>query len=126
MNRNSKGLLILANALLVSVSLSSSAALAAGSGNDTSNDIEEGKKIAFSRPKGNCLACHMIKDGESPGNMGPPLIVMKARYPDKKVLRDQIWDASIRNPDTSMPLFGRHEVITEAELDKVVTYIHSL
>lgn len=126
MNRNSKGLLTLASALLVGVSLSSTAALAAEAGSDVSNNIEEGKKIAFSRPKGNCLACHMIKDGASPGNMGPPLIVMKARYPDKKVLRDQIWDASKRNPDTSMPLFGRHEVITEAELDKVVDYIHSL
>ena len=29
-----------------------------------SNDIAEGKKLAFDRKKGNCLACHMIDDGE--------------------------------------------------------------
>ena len=126
MNKKGKGLLSLASALLIGASLSTSAALAAESGSNSSSNIEEGKKLAFSRPKGNCLACHMIKDGASPGNIAPPLIVMKTRFPDKKVLKDQIWDASKRNPETSMPLFGRYEVLTEAELDKVVDYIHSL
>lgn len=126
MNRKSKGLLSLASALLVGVSLSSSAALAAEAGSNSSSNIEEGKKLAFSRPKGNCLACHMIKEGASPGNIAPPLIVMKTRFPDKQVLKNQIWDASKRNPETSMPLFGRYEILTEDELDKVVDYIYSL
>lgn len=86
----------------------------------------EGQKIAFDRSKGNCLACHMIPDGVSPGNIAPPLIAMKSRYPDKSKLRDQIWDASIRNMETAMPLFGRHEIITEAEMDKLLEYIYSL
>ena len=126
MNKKGKGLLSLASALLIGASLSTSAALAAEWGSNWSSDIEEGKKLAFSRPKGNCLACHMIKDGASPGNIAPPLIVMKTRFPDKKVLKDQIWDASKRNPETSMPLFGRYEVLTKDELDKVVDYIYSL
>ena len=29
-----------------------------------SNDVQEGKKLTFDRKKGNCLACHMIDDGE--------------------------------------------------------------
>ena len=37
------------------------------------SDIEQGKKVAFDRKKGNCLACHMIAGGELPGNIGPPL-----------------------------------------------------
>lgn len=49
--------------------------------------IEQGKQIALSRKKGNCLACHMIEDEALPGNIGPPLIAMKARYPDKAKLR---------------------------------------
>ncbi|MCU7939222.1 MAG: sulfur oxidation c-type cytochrome SoxX [gamma proteobacterium symbiont of Bathyaustriella thionipta] len=126
MNRKSKGLLGLASALLVGVSLSSSAALAADAGSKLSSNIEEGKKLSFSRPKGNCLACHMIKDGASPGNIAPPLIVMKTRFPDRQVLKDQIFDASKRNPETSMPLFGRYEILSEEELDKVVDYIYSL
>ncbi len=90
------------------------------------SNIEQGKELAFSRKKGNCLACHMIKDGVSPGNIAPPLVMMKSRFPDKKVLRAQIWNASKRNPETSMPLFGKYEVLTESELDKVVDFIYSL
>ncbi len=95
---------------------------------DTSkgSNIEQGKELAFSRKKGNCLACHMIKDGVSPGNFAPPLVMMKSRFPDKNVLRTQISDASKRNPETSMPLFGKYEVLTESELDKVTDFIHSL
>lgn len=88
--------------------------------------FSEGQEIAFNRSKGNCLACHMIVDGVSPGNIAPPLIAMKSRYPDKSKLRDQIWDASARNQETSMPLFGRHEIISESEIDKLLEYIYSL
>ncbi|RKZ95937.1 MAG: sulfur oxidation c-type cytochrome SoxX [Gammaproteobacteria bacterium] len=122
MNRKSKGVLGIASALLVGVSLSTSVSIAAESG----SNLEEGKKLAFSRPKGNCLACHMIIGGESPGNFAPPLVAMKSRFPDRQGLKEQIWDASQRNSETSMPLFGRYEILTEAELDKVVDYIHSL
>lgn len=55
-----------------------------------SSVVAEGKKIAFDRKKGNCLACHQIEGGSLPGNIGPPLIAMKARFPDKKVLKSQI------------------------------------
>lgn len=126
MNRKSKGLLSIAGTMLVGISLSASVSLAAEPGSNSSNNLEEGKKLAFSRPKGNCLACHMIIGGASPGNIAPPLIAMKSRFPDKQVLREQISDASQRNSDTAMPLFGRHEILTEAELDKVVDYIYSL
>jgi len=88
--------------------------------------LEQGKKIAFDRKKGNCLACHMIEGGNMPGNIGPALVAMKARFPDKAQLRAQIWDATEKNPNTMMPPFGRHEIMTEAEIDKVVEFIHSL
>lgn len=88
--------------------------------------IEQGKKIAFDRKKGNCLACHQIEGGDLPGNIGPPLVAMKARFPDKSVLRAQIWDSTKNNPNSMMPPFGRHEILTESELDKVVEYIYTL
>lgn len=88
--------------------------------------FSEGQEIAFTRSKGNCLACHMIIDGVSPGNIAPPLIAMKSRYPDKSKLRDQIWDPSVSNQETSMPLFGRHEILSESEIDKLLEYIYSL
>ena len=59
----------------------------------SADDVAEGKKVAFDRKKGNCLACHMMSDGALPGNIGPPLIAIKARFPDKAALREQIWDA---------------------------------
>lgn len=88
--------------------------------------IAEGKKIAFDRKKGNCLACHMIEGGTLPGNIGPPLVAMKARFPDKSKLRAQIWDARTANPNTIMIPFGPHEVLSKGEIDKVVEYIYSL
>ncbi len=91
-----------------------------------SSVIEEGKKIAFDRKKGNCLACHQIEGGSLPGNIGPPLIAMKARFPDKAKLRAQIWDATRANPNSMMPPFGRHKILSEEEIDKVVEFIYTL
>lgn len=88
--------------------------------------IDEGKKIAFDRKKGNCLACHQIEGGDLPGNIGPPLVSMPARFPDKAKLRAQIWDSTRNNPNSMMPPFGRHEILTEAEIDKVLEFVYSL
>jgi len=88
--------------------------------------LAQGKAIAFDRNKGNCLSCHTMDDGELPGNSGPPLFMMKARFPDRAVLRAQIADALERNPNSVMPPYGRHHILTETELDLVVDYVHSL
>ena len=89
-------------------------------------NLAQGKAIAYDRNKGNCLSCHMMDDGELPGNSGPPLLMMKARFPDRTVLRTQIWDAMERNPISVMPPYGRHHILTEKEIDLVVDYVHSL
>lgn len=86
---------------------------------------DEGKKISFSKKKGNCLACHMMGDGVSPGNIAPPLVAMKTRFTKEK-LRAQIWDATVANSETPMPPFGRHKMLSESELDKVVEYVWGL
>ncbi|MDH4274346.1 MAG: sulfur oxidation c-type cytochrome SoxX [Gammaproteobacteria bacterium] len=89
-------------------------------------DAEDGKAIAFNRTKGNCLACHAIEGGSLPGNIGPPLVHMKDRFPDKAKLREQIADATRNNPNTIMPPFGKLDILTPDELTKVVDYIYSL
>jgi sulfur-oxidizing protein SoxX len=89
-------------------------------------ELAKGKELTFERKKGNCLACHMIADGDLAGNIGPPLLAMKARFPDRAALRAQIWDASTKNPRSVMPPFGRHGILTEEEIDLVTDYIHSL
>ena len=88
--------------------------------------IAAGKKVSFDRKLGNCITCHNIPGGTAAGNIGPPLIAMKARFPDKNVLRAQIWDATMRNPASMMPPFGKHNVLTEKQIDQVTAYIHSL
>ena len=60
------------------------------------------------------------------GCWSPPLISMKLRYPDKTKLHDQIWDATAANPNTIMPPFGRHQILTEEEIDEVVEYVYTL
>jgi sulfur-oxidizing protein SoxX len=90
---------------------------------------ETGKDIVYNSAKGNCLACHAmptLPDAEQPGNSGPPLIAMSARFPEKAQLRAKIWDATASNPTTFMPPMGKHGVLTEAELDKVVDFIFGL
>jgi len=87
---------------------------------------KEGKKIVENRKKGNCFACHDYPGAVLPGNIGPKLINMKKRYPDKTQLRAKIWDATKSNPNTIMPPFGRHQILSEKEIDKVVEFIYSL
>lgn len=87
---------------------------------------EKGKAVAVDRKLGNCLACHAMGDGTLPGNIGPPLVAMQARFPDKAKLRAQIWDATVANPNTIMPPFGRHRMLSEEQIDQITEYIYTL
>ena len=89
-------------------------------------DLDKGKELAFDRKKGNCLACHQIEGGSLAGNIGPPLIAMKARFPDYNKLRAQIYDARTNNPNTIMIPFGPHAVMSEKEIDLVTKFIYTL
>lgn len=110
---------------LLVLMLSAQAGLADDAG-PTEDSIARGKVIAFARGKGNCLACHVIVGGDLAGNYGPPLLLMKVRYPERAALRSKIWDASVREPTTRMPPYGRHRILTEEEIDLVADFIHTL
>ncbi len=88
--------------------------------------VETGKQLAFDRTKGNCLACHMIEGGDLAGNIGPPLLSMQQRYPDRAQLRAQIWDSTVKNPQTLMPPFGRNRILSEDEIDRIVDFLYTL
>ena len=51
---------------------------------------------------------------------------MKARFPDKKVLFNQIWDPTKNNPNTFMPPFGKHGALTKDEINKIIEYLYTL
>ena len=88
--------------------------------------IEKGKALSYDRKLGNCLACHAMDDGQLAGNIGPPLVSMKLRYPDKAKLREQIWDSNTKNPNSIMPPFGRHNMLTEEQIDAITEYVYTL
>ena len=85
----------------------------------------QGGCIAVDRTKGNCHSCHMIQ-GINFGNIAPPLVAMKQRFPDKAKLRAQVWDATVSNPRSVMPPFGKHGILSEEEVDKVVEFLLTL
>ena len=87
--------------------------------------IEEGKALSLDRKKGNCVSCHYIVGAESPGNIGPALVGMKTRYP-KAELRKRIWDITQSAPEAAMPPFGKHQILSEDEIDKITEYIYTL
>lgn len=117
-------------AVLISVACLAGGALllpaTQSSAEEAQSTIELGKALAFDRKKGNCLACHMMAGGDLAGNIGPVLIAMQQRFPDKAVLRAQIWDSTVKNRGSVMPPFGRNRMLTEEEIDLITDFVHSL
>lgn len=85
----------------------------------------DGAKLAFDRGKGNCLTCHVIKGGDAPGNVGPPLADMKARFPDRSALFAIIFDETRRNPQTVMPPFGRNLILSNEEINAIIDFLYT-
>ncbi len=92
--------------------------------------VVAGGCIATDRKKGNCMACHSFAGLEKTrlqaGNVGPPLVAMKQRFKDKKKLRAQIWDATKANPQSMMPPFGRHKILSGKDIDLLTAWTLSL
>ena len=104
-----------------------SVALAEGNAKTSeASRIEQGKELAFNRRRGNCLACHMIADGALPGNIAPPLIAMKQRFPDFERLVNQISNPLASNANSFMPPFGLHNILTDDEINMVAEYLYTL
>lgn len=86
----------------------------------------DGRALAFDRDKGNCLTCHAIAGGDSPGTVGPPLADMKRRFPDRAALVAIVADETQRNPLTVMPPFRRNLILTDREIEAVVDFLYTL
>jgi L-cysteine S-thiosulfotransferase len=83
-------------------------------------------KIMTDSNIGNCTACHAIPAVPSivAGDMGPPFIGMKDRFPDIAKLRAAIADQKAIAPQTIMPPFGRNKILTPEQIDVVAQYIY--
>jgi L-cysteine S-thiosulfotransferase len=115
----SKSALALALALVFGALVSPAPASAQSAG-------AEGQKLAFDRGKGNCLTCHVIKGGDLPGTIGPELVDIKSKYPNRDELVAIVFDETKRNPLTVMPPFGRNRILTEKEINAVVDFLQTL
>lgn len=88
-----------------------------------------GQELAFDNSKGNCLACHsMPSDAQAvtSTDIAPPLVSMKERFPERAKLYAQVWDATKAKADSLMPPFGKHRILSDDELNKVVDYVYGL
>jgi L-cysteine S-thiosulfotransferase len=101
------------------------AALALSAASAHAQSAADGQKIAFDRGRGNCLTCHAIKGGDSPGTIGPELKDLKGKY-DRNELLAIVNDETKRNPQTVMPPFGRNRILTEQEINAVVDFLQTL
>jgi L-cysteine S-thiosulfotransferase len=72
-----------------------------------------------------CQQCHQAKGIDNYGNIGPSLIDLKARYPNRKDVVAIIDDETKRNPQTVMPPFGRNLILTKKEIDALVDFLYS-
>ena len=83
-------------------------------------------KIMTNPNIGNCTACHAIPADSKivAGDIGPPFIGMKARFPDIAKLKAAIADQKVFAPDTIMPPFGRLKLLTPEQIDVVAQHIY--
>ena len=108
----------------------SAGALVAASGLAVSQpDSTLGRALFLDPGKGNCAACHQVPADpavKSTSRIGAPLVGIKSQYPDRARLRAIIWDLSTTIPDTIMPPYGRHRILTEAEIDALLRYLDGI
>ena len=95
---------------------------------DDAANAAAGRLLAFEIAKGNCLACHQFP-GDPGANtladIGPPLLAIRSRFPDRKQLRSRLWDPMQTNPNTVMPPFGKHKILSRDEIELIIDYLYT-
>ena len=87
-----------------------------------------GRQLAFEIAKGNCLACHQFpgdSKADTLANIGPPLLAIRSRFPDRAQLRGRLWDPMQTNPNTVMPPFGKHRILSSDEIELIIDYLYT-
>ena len=102
---------------------------AAGVAAPALSQVPAGRELFLRADKGHCAACHQVGAGEATGarpDVGPALQGARMRELGKAALRAIVQDPTRANPDTLMPPFGRHRILDDREIDRVVDYLHAL
>ncbi len=86
----------------------------------------DGQQLALDSDKGNCHACHNLPGAEKSGNIGPEIKEISQKFPDIKQLQAFIRDPALSHPNTIMPPYGRHQILTESEIIEISQFIYRL
>jgi sulfur-oxidizing protein SoxX len=90
---------------------------------EAASSTAEGKQVALDY----CQACHYFSGSDQAGTVGPGLVAMQARFPDRSKLYAIIYDAQVAiNPETMMPPFGRNELLNKAQIDRLIDFLYTL
>ena len=138
---------ILCGALVTSASVSSSHAGEYKIVNSTipasltgkAGDAKKGRKLAISKKKGNCLACHVmpIPEQQFHGEIGPDLTGV-ADYMTEAEMRMRMVDPKVLNPETIMPSFLKvhttrvlkkfkgKTILKAQEVEDIIAYLKTL
>lgn len=93
----------------------------------TQRNPENGKKLVADRKRGgSCLACHILPDGELPGNVGIDLSTIGISGRSDARLFNYIYDPRQFNPKTVMPPWGTHQLFKPEEILDIVAYLQTL
>ena len=79
--------------------------------------------------KGACISCHQLPAGAGPAtraDVGPALTGARMRELGRARLAAILQDPTVANPRTVMPPFGRHRILTKAEIDALVEFLNAL
>ena len=72
----------------------------------------------------NCQQCHEVKGIGDFGNVGPSLVDLKSRYPNRRDVLAIISDETKRNELTVMPPFKRNLILDQQEIEAIVDYLY--
>ena len=89
---------------------------------------DSGRQLALARNKGSCTDCHQFPNDplvETKATVGPPISGIRARFTNRIALTNFVKDPMAVNPDTIMPPYGRHRILTEREIDAIVDYLYT-
>jgi L-cysteine S-thiosulfotransferase len=89
---------------------------------------DPGHQQALDKIRGNCADCHQFPNDprvETRATVGPPLSGIAARFTSRVALANLVKEPMAVNPDTIMPPYGRHRILTEREIDAIVDYLYT-
>jgi sulfur-oxidizing protein SoxA len=91
-------------------------------------DPKRGRALFLDRGKGPCTGCHLVPGADvwPAGSVGPDLSTVGDRRLPDAYLFQQIWDARIVFPNTTMPPWGVQGAFTAEEIVHLVAYLQTL